>query len=678
MITLKNIFKLIVITLTLNSNGQINAMRKGHANPRGAAATAASSAPKTLPQSQLYQAVGRNDIVEVTRLLAQSNTNINQKNQDLINYTVVTDLTALHKAIMMGNIQIIALLLERGATINAKDYQNFTPLHMAVSHDETLLLATRTAIVQLLLTNNADINAQNINGNTALHMAAKNNLIEIVKLLLEKGADLRIRNTFKETPFDYARDNQAITTIIKNHITQARLMRELEPKIALLEKEYQRERRSIQTAEEQEHNELRRQMKKGPSQLAAAGAISSSITDNPSLPPAAAANGNALDQIDSISTTSNSPTQLKNHMTGDTSQATAVALSEDILDEALSLSSNSSGRTNSTKRTDHFSMKKLHLAAHAIKTKQNLQSFAALSRFEANEATSRADIWAEWAEYFPTNFSGDTSPKKKQTSSSSSAATVDQPSEPCDVTLRFGPASEIRTIGIDKHQTSNITITNTKKLKLLAKAFAELEDPDNETAQFLNLPQNLFSFSRRSNLGAFAIDKLQAKTEDLTDDEILHAYSTSYLLQVLLHGQAYLCLPADPTDNNIKLNIIAPITHIDGKEVIGLWHTLSFCSDPNDDPIQASSVASQTKIYPNTCVHCFMGPHPDKITYTESRKTYFTIGIPITININTNNEISFSLRKDHFKMAYHALQNAKKQQASGTAQTAGNNDDDDE
>ena len=85
-------------------------------------------------------------------------------------------------------------------------------------------------------------------------------------------------------------------------------------------------------------------------------------------------------------------------------------------------------------------------------------------------------------------------------------------------------------------------------------------------------------------------------------------------------GQAYLCLPADPDDNNIKLNITAPITHIDGEEVTGLWHTLSFCCDYFDAPIQPQSVTHTTKFYPNTCVHCFIGQHPEAVTYAGNKR----------------------------------------------------------
>ena len=71
--------------------------------------------------------------------------------------------TFLHRAIWIANIDIVQLLIEHGANVNAKSsYQN-TPLHWAVHIPPNLF---RPAIVQLLVSNGADILAKNNKGLT--------------------------------------------------------------------------------------------------------------------------------------------------------------------------------------------------------------------------------------------------------------------------------------------------------------------------------------------------------------------------------------------------------------------------------------------------------------------------------------------------------------------------------
>ena len=52
------------------------------------------------------------------------------------------------------------------------------------------------------------VNAQDINGDTALHRAAEAGHLEVVRVLLEFGADLSIKNNKGETPLDMARENK--------------------------------------------------------------------------------------------------------------------------------------------------------------------------------------------------------------------------------------------------------------------------------------------------------------------------------------------------------------------------------------------------------------------------------------------------------------------------------------
>jgi ankyrin repeat protein len=54
--------------------------------------------------------------------------------------------------------------------------------------------------VQFLLNNGANIRATNNEGDTPLHLACAENSWEIVLRLLDKGADVHLKNIERETP----------------------------------------------------------------------------------------------------------------------------------------------------------------------------------------------------------------------------------------------------------------------------------------------------------------------------------------------------------------------------------------------------------------------------------------------------------------------------------------------
>jgi ankyrin repeat protein len=54
----------------------------------------------------------------------------------------------------------------------------------------------------LLIAHGADPNSRTVNGSTALHQASKFGRIEIVRLLIEHGANVEVKNDEGETPLD--------------------------------------------------------------------------------------------------------------------------------------------------------------------------------------------------------------------------------------------------------------------------------------------------------------------------------------------------------------------------------------------------------------------------------------------------------------------------------------------
>ena len=93
------------------------------------------------------------------------------------------DQTSLYKAAGEGHIEVVELLLNAGANVNHQTDEKWTPLQTAVYNK-------RPEIVKLLLNqNDIDLNATNSEDRYALFHAITNNDTEMVKLLLDAGAE---------------------------------------------------------------------------------------------------------------------------------------------------------------------------------------------------------------------------------------------------------------------------------------------------------------------------------------------------------------------------------------------------------------------------------------------------------------------------------------------------------
>jgi len=152
----------------------------------------------------LLEAAGRGDVEEVKRMLIRVDPNTRD----------ICGRAPLHYAAREGRVEVIKLLLERGAYPNAWDNGDKTPLHYAAERGDV-------EIVRLLLEKGADLNARDYMGQTPLHEATKNGHVDVVKLLLEHGANPNIRDeeSMTPTPLHYAteRGDMKIVELLLEH-----------------------------------------------------------------------------------------------------------------------------------------------------------------------------------------------------------------------------------------------------------------------------------------------------------------------------------------------------------------------------------------------------------------------------------------------------------------------------
>jgi len=104
------------------------------------------------------------------------------------------DESPLMMASLKGELDLAKRLIDRGADVNKPGW---TPLHYAAT-------GGHLEIMQLLLDNYAYIDAASPNGTTPLMMAAHYGTAEAVKLLLDAGADPKLKNEQGLTAIDFA------------------------------------------------------------------------------------------------------------------------------------------------------------------------------------------------------------------------------------------------------------------------------------------------------------------------------------------------------------------------------------------------------------------------------------------------------------------------------------------
>ncbi|KAL6412228.1 hypothetical protein AUP68_04611 [Ilyonectria robusta] len=114
---------------------------------------------------------------------------------------VLRDANALHQASTYGRTESLAFYLDKNliTNVNAGCEELYTPLHLAAAYD-------RLEIIQLLLSKGADLMAERTDGSTPLHMAVQAGHLSGTKMLLEHGASESF-DIFGKSPRLYAQES---------------------------------------------------------------------------------------------------------------------------------------------------------------------------------------------------------------------------------------------------------------------------------------------------------------------------------------------------------------------------------------------------------------------------------------------------------------------------------------
>ncbi|XP_041660930.1 ankyrin repeat domain-containing protein 6b isoform X2 [Cheilinus undulatus] len=175
-------------------------------------------------QTALHRAavVGNGDIISA---LIQEGCSLDRQDKD--------GNTALHEVAWHGFSQSVKLLVKAGANVHAKNKAGNTALHLACQNghaqsskvlllggsrpdsknhigDTCLHVAARynhVPMIRILLGAFCSVSEKNLAGDTPLHVAAALNHKKTVRLLLEAGADSRICNNAGHTALDLAREH---------------------------------------------------------------------------------------------------------------------------------------------------------------------------------------------------------------------------------------------------------------------------------------------------------------------------------------------------------------------------------------------------------------------------------------------------------------------------------------
>ena len=126
----------------------------------------------------------------------------------------------LHSAAYYGDLEMVQVLLEYEVDVNAQNVLGSTPLNYASRNGHR----NDPRVARLLITHGADpnISGPGWDGFTSLHHASINGRVEIVRLLIEHGANVEMKDFKGRTPLDVASgiQREEIVKLLLEHLVK--------------------------------------------------------------------------------------------------------------------------------------------------------------------------------------------------------------------------------------------------------------------------------------------------------------------------------------------------------------------------------------------------------------------------------------------------------------------------
>lgn len=141
--------------------------------------------------SNVARAAAANDAMKVRQLVGEQSPNqVDDQGR-----------TGLQNAAINGNLQIAAILIKAGASLNLRDPLGNTALHLAADRNQV-------EMAQLLVDVGASLDVDSRNGMTPLMVAASRGNAAIVQALLTKGANARKTDFTGRDALSWANDSR--------------------------------------------------------------------------------------------------------------------------------------------------------------------------------------------------------------------------------------------------------------------------------------------------------------------------------------------------------------------------------------------------------------------------------------------------------------------------------------
>jgi ankyrin repeat protein len=154
-----------------------------------------------------------NGLLEVSQILLERNADVNSQNNH--------GSTPLLLASEFGHPDVVQLLLGHNADLYLRDADGDTPLHCAA-------VGGQVEVARILIELNVEVNSRNEEGSTPLHLAARGSRslregsAAVVRLLLDYGADVQVRDLSGKTASEVARrpEQREIMRLLSQHAAE--------------------------------------------------------------------------------------------------------------------------------------------------------------------------------------------------------------------------------------------------------------------------------------------------------------------------------------------------------------------------------------------------------------------------------------------------------------------------